>query len=58
MTKVDLSNLFITGKHPQRKKSLTANPNSKQYEPKVAASRKKEKARRAHNARIRRMRGK
>lgn len=58
MTKVDLSNLFITGKHPQRKKSLTANPKSKQYDPKVAAGRKKEKARRLHNARIRRMRGK
>ena len=51
--KINLEGLFVSGKRPQIKKSPVCNPKSKNYNPKVAARRKKEKARRKHNARIR-----
>lgn len=54
MSKNSLEGLFLTGKHPQPKRSVACNPrNAKHYNPKVAANRKKEKARRKHNARMR-----
>ena len=46
--------LFKMGKKPQVR-SLLINPNSKQYSPKIAARRLKEKKRRAHNKKMRRM---
>lgn len=47
---------FPTGKVPQKKKNVTfCNPKSKQYNKKIANSRKKEKARRQTNKKLRRM---
>ena len=51
--KISLEGVFVTEKHPQIKKSPACNIKSKFYNAKVAKNRKKEKARRRHNARIR-----